>query len=311
MAWRSLTFEASAAALSCLSSPAMAQNRYAPIPPAASAELPAGISVRKTPVGDVYIDAKGRVLYGMDKNTLRLDTRTPHKHCVGKCQERWEPVAAPAGTPETPAAPAGFGFGRGAGGGGGGGQRTGSTVGADAAQAAVQAQGQGGNFIGTQGNSLRAATAAPAGPDWTVGEGPNGPQLIDKRTHLVFARKDDSPDSTEWDGEENFLWNALRYVPPVPKVAAPAGVSPLFVSGAYALVDKQQRVLFVRDKAPACGNACAVPFTTGFLMKGMGDWSVKRDGDQAQWLYRGKPVFVSLAVPRSADVPDGAAVVRP
>jgi hypothetical protein len=169
------------AALACLAAPAIGQNRYGPIPAAASAQLPPGISVRQTPAGVVYVDAKGRVLYGMDTNTLRLDTRTPFKHCDAKCQESWEPIAPPPGTPETPATPLGFGQGFGLGLGGGGQAR-----GADARVG--QAGAQGGNFIGGQGNAQRGGPAMPSGPDWTVSEGPNGPQLVYKRVHLVFAR---------------------------------------------------------------------------------------------------------------------------
>src|SRR6266581_495112 len=98
--------------------PAVAQNPYIPIPPAFSTQLPPGISVRKTELGTVYVDSKGRVLYGMDIAQLRVRSRTPNTFCSGPCTEKWEPVAAPAGTPEAPATPV-FGFG---GGGGGGGQ---------------------------------------------------------------------------------------------------------------------------------------------------------------------------------------------
>jgi predicted lipoprotein with Yx(FWY)xxD motif len=293
--WRRAGLAGAAVALACLASPAPAQNRYGPIPAAASAQLPPGISVRRTPIGEVYVDAQGRVLYGMDMNTLRLDTRTPNKHCQDECLDLWEPAVAPPGTPESPPGLPAFRFGAGGAGG-----------------AAAGAGGrQGGGFIQGQGGARRGGPAQPAGPDWTVSEGSNGPQLIYKRTHLVFTRKAGDPKSTEWDGEEDLRWNVLRFVPPEPEIAAPDGVSPLFIDGEYALVDKNLKVLFTADKAPACLKSCAQPFTAGFLVQAMAEWTVARDGDIPQWLYRGKPVYVSMGAPRRADIPDGAALLHP
>jgi len=298
-----------AAAVGLLAVPVAAQNPYIPIPPAFSTELPPGISVRKTEIGDVYVDSKGRVLYGMDTGTLRVRTRTPNTFCSGPCAEKWEPVAAPSGTPEAPPAPT-FGFG---GGGGGGGQAQAQAAGAQAAQAA-QLQGGG-------GGGAAARLAPPVGPDWHMTQGPNGPQLIYKRTHLVFVRKDDKPGSTKWDGEgvglpdepKVRLWNALRYIPPPPKLVAPSNVMPVFVDGGYAMADSAERVLYVMDKARKCADACKklVPFKAGVVNQGIGDWTVSRDGDVAQWHYRDKPVFVSQGTPKSADIPAGATILRP
>jgi predicted lipoprotein with Yx(FWY)xxD motif len=283
----------------------VAQNRYLPIPPANSTELPPGISVKKTPIGDVYVDAKGRTLYGMDYRTLFLDTRNPATFCSGSCAETWEAVAAPPGTPPTPP-PQIRGFG---GGGQGQGQGQGQNQGQNqAAQAVLANQAQAAQVVlGFMGGT------APTGPDWTVTVGANGPQLMYKRTNLVFVRKGDAPGSTQWDGDDHQRWNALRYVPPVPKLVAPPNVAPLYVAGGYAFADTKAHVLYVLGPPKKCSAACEPPepFRAGLISQGIGDWSVSRTGDLAQWLYRGKPVFVSEGAPKSADIPVGATILRP
>lgn len=67
-----------AACLAFVSQSVCAQPRDQPVSPAASTELPPGIAVRKTSFGDVYVDAKGHTLYGMDTSSLFLETRTPN-----------------------------------------------------------------------------------------------------------------------------------------------------------------------------------------------------------------------------------------
>lgn len=298
--WHYLGLAVAAAGL--IAGQAVAQSRYATIPTANSTQLPQGISVKKTPAGDVYVDSQGRVLYGMDTSQLRLRTRTPFKHCREVCAQEWEPVAPPPGTAATPApaptgrgAPGSLGFIGGAG--------------AQAATAAAQAQ------VNTGGGLGRGAAAPASGPDWTVIEGLNGPQLLYKRTHLVFVHKVE-PTSTKWDASPDWLrdepvgplFNALRYVPPVPKLAsAPKGVTPLFLDGAYVLVDKEQRVLY------SCVANCAKqePLLAGLMAEGGGDWTVSRDSDAPQWLYKGKPVYVSQGAPKTAAIPAGAALLRP
>ncbi len=304
-----------------LTVPAAAQTPNLPIPPASSAPLPPGISFKKTPLGDVYVDAQGRVLYGMDTRLLRLQTRSANTFCSGSCVETWKPVAAPAGMAALPPTP-NFGFG---GAGAGlivqaalGGQAAQAALGGQAAQAgqniqaAIQGGGGGGGGLGR---------FAYTGPDWAMVQGINGPQLMYKGWNLVFVRNGDAPGSTKWDGEAANvpnepairLWNALRYVPPVPKLVAPPNVAPLFIGGAYAMTDTRDHVLYVRDKPQKCNGACEnpVPFRAGLVSQGIGDWTVSRAGEVAQWLYRGKPVFVSQGAPKSADVPAGATILRP
>jgi hypothetical protein len=154
---------------------------------------------------------------------------------------------------------------------------------------------------------------APTGPDWTMTQGADGPQLMYKRTNLVFVRKGDAPGSTRWDGDDHQRWNALRFVPPVPKPLAPPNVAPLYVEGAYAFADNKDHVLYTQSRPQKCSAACepAQPFRAGLISQGIGDWSVSRDGDFAQWRYRGKPVYLSKGAPKSADIPAGASLLRP
>jgi hypothetical protein len=125
---------------------------------------------------------------------------------------------------------------------------------------------------------------------------------------MVFVRKGDTPGSAAYEGAENMVWNTLKYVPPVPKITGPVDVSTAFVDGAYALVDKEGRLLFTGS----CGDACAGwhPFNGAFASRGVGEWAVSRDGDSPQWLYRGKPVFVAQGS-SAADMPTGAMALRP
>jgi predicted lipoprotein with Yx(FWY)xxD motif len=307
MKWQYLGSAAVAAAF--VAPAAVAQPRDQNIPPAFSTTLPAGISVKKTPIGDVYVDAQGRTLYGMATGNLRLDTRNPNIWCSGACLDTWQPVTPPAGIAAAPAiaAPA-FG------GGGGGGQANAqqaqliaaAQAGNAQARAALQQQGGGGQGGGGRGGR---GAPPPSGPDWTMVQGVNGPQLMYKRVHLVYTRKGDVPGSTKWDGQDNFLWNVLRYVPPVPKIVAPTNVVPLYVGGAYAMVIKDDNFVLY-----TCATACAkaVPFKTGIVSQGVGDWTVSRSGDTPQWMYQGKPVFISQGKPKTVEgLPVGAAVLRP
>jgi predicted lipoprotein with Yx(FWY)xxD motif len=145
-------------------------------------------------------------------------------------------------------------------------------------------------------------------PDWTIIEGPQGAQWVYKGWHMVYVRKGEAPGSAAHEGEDNLTWNTLKFVPPVPKLTAPVNVSTAFVDGAYALVDNEGRLLYTGD----CHGDCAVwrPFAGGMASRGVGDWTVSRNADSAQWLYRGKPAFVAQGS-SVADLPAGAAVLRP
>jgi predicted lipoprotein with Yx(FWY)xxD motif len=139
----------------------------------------------------------------------------------------------------------------------------------------------------------RTPSEKPSGEatDWTVMEGPAGPQWVYKRVHMVFTRKGERPGSVAHDGEDGFLWNSLKYVPPVPKLSAPANVTPRLADGAYVLTDGQGNQLFTA-RAGDCADPCAWPvFASGMARRGMGEWSVRTGPDRSQWVYRGKPVY--------------------
>lgn len=254
-----------------LSSVVLAQPRDLPVSPATSAQLPAGIGVRKTPGGQIYVDARGRTLYGLDISTLALEMRSPYDYCTGRCAELWEPVTPPPGLPPTPAVPVVF------------------------------------------LRLLAARGPLQLGPDWTVSKGASGPQLMFRVANLVFTRKGDRPGVVARDGADDGLWNVLYHVPPVPKVVAPAGVAPVLVDGVYALADGEQHLLFTMKEGHKCNAPCVrpMPFRASLIGRGVGDWTIARGGDFAQWQYRGQPVFVGEGLPKSTDLPKDTAILRP
>lgn len=143
--------------------------------------------------------------------------------------------------------------------------------------------------------------------DWTVIAGTQGPQWVYKGWHLVFTRKSGNRASTAFDGADNMTWNTLKYVPAVPKVDAPGGVTAAFIDGAYALTDKDGRVLFTGK----CGRDCRWhPLPAPMASSGSGDWKVALAGDRPEWTLRGKPVFVAADSDPHA-VPPGGKILRP
>lgn len=144
-------------------------------------------------------------------------------------------------------------------------------------------------------------------PDWTVIHGPQGPQWVYKGWHMVFTRKGEAAGSAKHEGEDDRRWNTLKYRPPVPTVVAPVNVTTAFVDGAYALVDSRDRLLFSGN----CSRNCTwQPLVGGLASRGVGEWTVLRDGDSPQWVYRGKRVYVAGSAD-VMDIPRGGAVLRP
>lgn len=144
-------------------------------------------------------------------------------------------------------------------------------------------------------------------PDWSVIHGPQGPQWVYKGWHMVFTRKGEAAGSAAHEGEDDRRWNTLKFVPPIPTIVAPVEVALAFVNGAYALVNGREKLLF----SGTCAKNCAwQPFAGGFASRGLGEWTVLRDGDGPQWAYRGKRVYVAESA-SAADVPRGGAVLRP
>jgi len=259
------------------SAPAFAQPADLPIPPATTDKYPPGVRVAQTAKGPVYVDSAGRVLYGMDMRVLMRAGPDPSKYCTGACAQAWEPLLAATGTPPNIAFPMGFGF---------------------PAPARGAAAGTGPTFYA---NPQKA-------PDWTVIAGPQGPQWVYKGWHMVFVHHGDRPGSVAYDGAENMAWNTLKFVPPVPTLVAPQGVQPLLAGGAYALADKDGRILFTGSCVRDCGKWR--PLTGGMATAPMGAWQVSTAVDAPQWIYRGKPVFVSQE-DDPKQVPAGAVILRP
>lgn len=276
MNWRCVTLAVPLAL--ALPGAAMAQPVDLPIAPATTGEYPPGVKVVNTGSGPVYADARGRTLYGMDMRTLIRWTPDPAQYCKEQCTAEWEPLLAPAGSQANIAFPKGYGD----------------------RQRQAPAQGQ--------APQEQAMLKPESAPDWTIIDGPQGPQWVYKGWHMVFTRKGAKARSTQFDGAQDFTWNTLKYVPPVPKIEAPATVGMVLVGGQYALADKDGRVLFTGK----CKNDCEgwVPLSGGMASRGIGNWTVSGAGEKPQWLYGGKPVYVS----QEADpvtVPPSAKILRP
>jgi predicted lipoprotein with Yx(FWY)xxD motif len=277
-----LAIAAMAAAVLLSSATVRAQPADLPIAPATTSDFPPGVRIGSAGGIPVYTDKAGHTLYGMDMRTLLLFGADTSKYCQGACLDLWQPLLAPAGSKPNIMFPTGN-------------RRR-------------------------QADKAKAAGAAPApaaademipnqkAPDWTIIDGPQGPQWVYKGWHMVFTRKDESPGSAAHEGEEDMVWNTLKYVPPVPKLTAPADVSTAYVDGAYVLVDKEGRMLF----SGSCASDCAAwhPFSGALASRGVGDWKVSLEADTPQWLYRGKPVYVAEGSD-AAEMPAGAAVLRP
>jgi predicted lipoprotein with Yx(FWY)xxD motif len=234
---------------------AWAQPTDIPLPAATTTEFPAGISVANVPSGKVYVDAQGRTLYGMDMRMVVRWSIDTTKYCQDRCPE-WEPLLAPAGTKPN---------------------------------LSTLRYRPGAPRAGTP--SVRGTYSQTDAPDWTVVDGPAGPQYVYKGYNMVYVRKGDKPRSTQFEGADGQIWNTLKFIPPVPKLTAPGGVGSVFAKDAYLLTDKDGRLLYTGR----CGKDCVgwEPLAAGAASQGLGDWTVDRTGDRPQWLYRGKSVFVA------------------
>jgi predicted lipoprotein with Yx(FWY)xxD motif len=267
---------------------AFAQPADLPIPAASTADFPPGVKIGNAGGVPVYTDGQGRTLYGMDMRTLLRAGADTSKYCQGACADVWEPLLAPAGSTPNIVFPLGFGDRR----------QLARPIGGTPASPSG----------GPRPDPLAEMARNQKAPDWTIIQGPQGPQWVYKGWHMVFVRRGEKPGSAAYDGTGNMVWNTLKYVPPVPRVVAPANVSTAFVDGAYALVDKDGRLLFSGN----CGKDCAGwrPFTGPLASSGVGDWAVSHDTDTPQWFWRGKPVFVAQG-PTLTDMPAGATALRP
>ena len=220
---------------------AYAQPVDLPIPAATTDQYPPGVTVRQTAKGPVYADAEGHTLYGMDMRTLVRWSADAAQYCQGPCAETWQPLLAPPDSKPNVVFPRGFGDR----------PRPGGAAGTATPAAGAAAAPVRGGFNAVPPGYIAQANA----PDWTIIQGPQGPQWVYKGWHMVYTRKGDKPGSTVFDGSDNLTWNTLKFVPPVPKLVAPSSVSTLFVDGAYVLTDKNGRVLFTGNCAADCAAA--------------------------------------------------------
>ena len=275
--------------------PAHAQPVDLPIPAASTDQYPPGVAVRQTAKGPVYADAQGHTLYGMDMRTLVRWSSDAAQYCQSPCAETWLLMLAPPGSKPNVVFPRGFGQAP---------ARPAAAPGAAAPAAGAAPAPVRGGFNAVPPGFIAQANA----PDWTIIQGPQGPQWVYKGWHMVYTRKSERPGSTAYDGADNFTWNSLKFVPSVPKLTAPSSVATQFVDGAYALTDKSGRVLFTGT----CATDCAgwVPLAAPMAGRGFGEWAISLASDNPQWTWRGKPVFISQE-DNPAKAPASGTVLRP
>lgn len=259
------------AAMALIAGAAGAQPADLPIQPATTSEYPQGVKVGKVQDGQVYTDARGRTLYGLDMRILIRFGADAAMYCKEDRCQGWEPLLAPADAKPNIAFPRYYG--------------------------------------GDNAARLQPGMVLPSkAPDWSIIQGPSGPQYVFKGWHLVYVRKDDKRGSTAFEGAEAFRWNTLKFVPPVPQVSAPPGIAPVWHEGSWVLSGNGGRLLF----GGKCGKDCSgwTPLAAGSVSRSVGEWAVSRDGDQPQWLFRGAPVFIA-ATDDPANLPAAAVVLRP
>jgi predicted lipoprotein with Yx(FWY)xxD motif len=136
-----------------------------------------------------------------------------------------------------------------------------------------------------------AADAKPVGA-WKVVDGVGGPQWSYKGDP-VFTYVGDSAPGLATGAERDNLFRLLNYIPPQPKITAPAPVKAVFVNEAYILEDGSGHPLFTSGES--CGTDCGswTPFEAGMAARNIGDWTISRERDRPQWTYRGLLVYVS------------------
>ena len=267
---------------------AVAQPADLPLPLATAASYPPGVTVAQTPAGPVYVDGKGRTLYGLDLRTLLRWGPDPAAYCMNRCSE-WEAVLAPADAAIDIAYPQGFG------------EELRKSI-ANGSEAAPPAKP-----VATAGATPFHTDPLKA-PDWTVIAGPAGPQWVYKGWHMVYVRKGDGRASIKYDGAENLTWNTLKYAPAAPRVEAPGSIRAMLVDGTHVLADKDGNALFTGTCPAPCTSW--KPLTGGMASAGSGAWQVSNEGDRPQWTYRGRPVFVSQEAD-PARVPPATEALRP
>ena len=135
------------------------------------------------------------------------------------------------------------------------------------------------------------ADARPVGR-WKVALAAQGPQWTYMNDLVFTYNADSAPGDMAGNGYED-MWSVIAHIPPAPKLAAPASVTPRYVDAHYILADPDGRALFTANGS--CDARCTTwsPFAAGMAARDIADWTVQRGGDRPQWAYRGKPVYVS------------------
>ena len=151
-----------------------------------------------------------------------------------------------------------------------------------------------------------AAAAKPIGK-WTIVEGAQGPQWAFEGSPVFSFNADHKPGDVGGDRWSD-LFLGLAYVPPKPALAAPPSVDARLFDEDYVLTDTSGHALFTSRCTSDCG--ARIPFAAGAASLPVGDWTMRRDGDRAQWAWRGAPVFVAASV-ASAAVAAGDALLKP
>lgn len=140
---------------------------------------------------------------------------------------------------------------------------------------------------------LAGGDSAPVSGDWKVADGIGGPQWFYKNNPVFTHVADKRPGDVSGDKIDD-LWSVIAYVPPPPKLVAPASVSARFRDGAYVMTDADGQLLFTAAGRGDCGKGCAGwrPLGAGMASRPLGDWTVVLAAGHPQWAYKGRPVFV-------------------
>jgi predicted lipoprotein with Yx(FWY)xxD motif len=146
---------------------------------------------------------------------------------------------------------------------------------------------------------------------WTLVEGVQGRQWAYKGELVFTFNGDTRPGAVGGNDLDNHFWSIIRFTPPAPRFTAPADVTAALKGGDFVLTDDKGRVLYTRDDRDGdTSPADLLPFAAGMASRPVGDWTINRTTDRAQWLYRGKLVYVS-ELAETLGVPSGSTLVRP
>jgi predicted lipoprotein with Yx(FWY)xxD motif len=147
---------------------------------------------------------------------------------------------------------------------------------------------------------------------WTIVDGVQGGQWAYKGELVFTFNGDKQPGAVGGNGLNNHLWSIIPITPPAPRFTAPADVSAALEGGDFVLTDDKGRALYTRDDRSCDVSSCAelIPFAAGMASRPVGDWTINRATDRAQWLYRGKLVYVGAAG-EAWQMPSGGTLVRP